>query len=284
MKATFASCLYFGEVVHQRFSPRPHQLRYRVFQGLFDLDELPRLSRDLRFFSHNQSNVFAFHDRDHGDASAGPLRGYVEDLLRRAGMPVDGGRIVLLCMPRIFGFVFNPISIYYCYDVAGSAQAIIYEVNNTFGQRHSYIVRAEPVGAGVRQYCKKEFYVSPFMDMDMIYEFNLGLPGENVATRINGNRLDGVPLIFASFMGARRELSDLTLLTALVKYPFLTLAVVAAIHWEAVKLFAKGVRVRRRPSMPKGPVTVADLPGGASSGTLAGGGVSTVHKRDKQSA
>jgi len=136
----------------------------------------------------------------------------------------------------------------------------------------------------VRQYCKKEFYVSPFMDMDMIYEFNLGLPGENVATRINGNRLDGVPLIFASFMGARRELSDLTLLTALVKYPFLTLAVVAAIHWEAVKLFAKGVRVRRRPSMPKGPVTVADLPGGASSGTLAGGGVSTVHKRDKQSA
>jgi DUF1365 family protein len=157
-------------------------------------------------------------------------------------------------------------------------------VNNTFGQRHSYIVRAEAVGSGVRQSCKKEFYVSPFMDMDMIYEFNLGLPGENMATRINGNRLDGAPLIFASFMGARRELSDLTLLTVLVKYPFLTLGVVAAIHWEAVKLFAKGLRVRRRPSMPKATVTFAALPVGASSGTCAGGGAITVHKRDKQSA
>jgi hypothetical protein len=244
-----ASCLYFGEVVHQRFSPRRHRLRYRVFQGLFDLDELPRLGRKLRFFSYNQTNVFALHDRDHGGGSAGGLRLYVEGLLREAGLSVDGGRIVLLCMPRIFGFVFNPLSIYYCYGADASIRATVYEVNNTFGQRHSYVVPIDSADRDeARQSCKKEFYVSPFMDMDMIYDFKLGLPGETVATCINGKRADGAPLIFASFTGDRRELSDRALVTALVKYPLLTLGVVAAIHWEAVKLFAKGLRLRPRPS------------------------------------
>jgi uncharacterized protein len=280
----FASCIYFGEVVHQRFSPWRHRLRYRVFQGLFDLDELPNLGRKLRFFSHNRANVFSFHDSDHGDAIGGTLRAYVENLLAHAGLSADGGRIAVLCMPRIFGFVFNPLSIFYCYTHGGGLIAILYEVNNTFGQRHSYLIPVEAtVGQGVRQGCKKEFYVSPFMDMDMTYDFKLTLPGEMLATSINGNRPDGAPLIFASFTGARRKLSDATLLTALVTYPLLTLQVVAAIHWEAIKLFAKGLRLRPRPSPPPAAVTFVQSPASPNDAAQAEA-LDCLHKMDKQSA
>jgi hypothetical protein len=281
----FASCLYFGEVVHQRFSPRRHRLRYRVFQGLFDLDELPRLGRKLRLFSYNQTNVFALHDRDHGGGSARGLRPYVEDLLREAGLAVDGGRIALLCMPRIFGFIFNPLSIYYCYGADGPLRATVYEVNNTFGQRHSYVIPVDGADCDqVLQSCKKEFFVSPFMDMDMIYDFKLGLPGETVATCINGKGADGAPLIFASFAGEQRELSDPTLVTALVKYPLLSLGVVAAIHWEAVKLFAKGLRLRPRPSPPLAAVTIATPPRETAHETPNAEASRLIHKKDKQSA
>ena len=253
------SCLYFGEVVHRRFAPRQHQLRYRVFQGLFDLDELPSLSRKLRLFSYNQLNVFSFHDCDHGSAAKDRLQTYIENLLTQAGLPTKGGRISILCMPRIFGFVFNPLSIYYCYSAGGNLQATIYEVNNTFGERHTYLMPVDDSEQRqVRHSCDKEFYVSPFMDMDMSYEFKLNLPGATVATCIRGNSIDGAPLIFASFTGERREMSDRLLLTTLVTHPFLTLGVVVAIHWEAAKLFAKGLGLRRRPSPPPAPVTFVE--------------------------
>ncbi|MDB5479599.1 MAG: hypothetical protein JWO83_652 [Caulobacteraceae bacterium] len=278
----FASCLYFGEVVHQRFSPRRHRLRYRVFQGLFDLDELPDLERKLRFFSHNRTNLFAFHDSDHGDG--GTLRAYVENLMRQAGLSVEGGRIVVLCMPRVLGFVFNPVSIFYCYDGQAGLVALIYEVNNTFGQRHSYVIAAESRARdGVRQRCEKAFYVSPFMDMDMNYDFRLTLPEATLATTIKGNDPDGAPLIFASFAGVRRELSDMSLLCALVRYPLLTVGVVAAIHWEAVKLFAKGLRLRPRPSPPAVAVTIVQTPR-ATAEEFARVNPSGLHKMDKQSA
>lgn len=281
----FASCFYFGEVVHQRFSPRRHHLRYRVFQGLFDLDELPSLGRKLRLFSHNRANVFAFHDSDHGNGDGETLRAYVENLLVQAGLSVDGGRIALLCMPRILGFVFNPLSVFYCYTRQGDLIATLYEVNNTFGQRHSYLIPVgTTTGERVDQMCKKEFYVSPFMDMDMTYDFRLTLPGATLATSINGNSADGPPLIFASFTGARRELSDMTLVTALATHPLLTLGVVAAIHWEAVKLLAKGMRIRHRPPLPPAAVTIVEPSGAAPNGFRQAEASDYLHKMDKQSA
>ena len=254
----FASSIYFGEVIHQRFSPRRHHLRYRVFQGLFDLDELPTLGRKLRFFSYNRVNVFSFHDTDHGDAAGGGLRAHVEALLAKAGLSIDGGRIDLLCMPRILGFVFNPLSIFYCFTRHGDLIAILYEVNNTFGQRHHYLIPVDATAGGnVRQACRKEFHVSPFMDMDMVYDFKLTVPAETLVTTVSGSQMGGAPLIYASFTGARRELSDATLVKALVIYPLLTLGVVGAIHWEAVKLLAKGLRLRRlRPPPPSGTAAV----------------------------
>jgi hypothetical protein len=278
-----ASGLYFGEVVHQRFFPRRHRLRYRVFQGLFDLDELPGLSRKLRLFSHNRANLFAFHDSDHGDG--GTLRAYVENLVTQAGLSIVGGRIAVLCMPRILGFVFNPLSIFYCYNREGSLVANLYEVNNTFGERHSYLIPAEVADHdGVKHRCEKVFYVSPFMDMAMNYDFKLTLPGATLATVINGSRADGAPLILASFFGTRRELSDRMLLLALTTYPLLTVGVVAAIHWEAVKLFAKGLRLRRRPAPPLADVTIVRPPRATPREATQTEALDCLHKMDKQSA
>jgi uncharacterized protein len=253
----FRSGLYEGEVVHQRFAPRRHRLRYAVFQMLFDLDETDRLADGLRLFSHNRLNAFSLHDADHGDRDGAPLRGYVERILAAAGIEIEGGRIELLCMPRVLGLVFNPLSVYYCHHRDGALAAMIYEVSNTFGQRHSYLIPADQTaGEVVKQSCEKDFYVSPFMDMEMTYEFRLAEPGDRAVTTINGRGPDGTLLIFASFTGARRELDDRTLLRLLLAYPFMTIGVVLAIHWEALKLFAKGLKLRRRPPAPKRAVTV----------------------------
>ena len=249
--------LYVGAVTHERFAPRRHRLRYAMFQMLFDLDETPALARRLRLFSHNAFNIVGFHDRDHGDAREGPLRGWVEETLGRAGTPIDGGRILLLCMPRILGYVFNPLSIYFCHHRDGDLAAILYEVNNTFGERHSYLIPvSDPAGAPVRQSCAKAFHVSPFMDMAMTYDFQITRPGETLATTIHGRDSAGALVIAAAFTGVRINVTDASLARALVTHPLLTLKVVAAIHLEAAKLLLKGLRLRPHPPAPREPVSV----------------------------
>lgn len=250
------SALYAGVVTHQRFAPKRHFLRYRLFQMLFDLDETPSLARRLRLFSHDAFNLVAFHDRDHGDGRAGPLRGWVEDTLARAGLPIDGGRILLLCMPRILGHVFNPLSIYFCHRRDGALAAMLYEVNNTFGERHSYLIPVtDPTAGTIRQSCAKAFHVSPFMDMAMTYHFRLALPAERVAVAIEGRDAAG-PVISAAFAGRRSPLTDWHLLKAFLRHPLLAMQVLGAIHWEALKLWRKGVKIRRLPPLPADPVSI----------------------------
>ena len=241
------SAIYAGEVFHQRFRPRAHRLRYRVFQCLFDLDEIDAMARRLRLFSRNRFNLFAFHDRDFGDRSGNPLRPQVEALMRQAGQEPDGGPIRLLTMPRMLGHVFNPISLWFCHRRDGSLATLIYEVTNTFKERHSYVI---PVAAGqareavIRQACDKEFYVSPFMDLDMRYDFTVEPPMEGTKVVVAGSDGQG-PLIVAAFSGKRRELSDGALVRAFLRHPLLTLKVVAGIHIEALWLFLKRIGVRR---------------------------------------
>lgn len=256
------SALYRGFVTHQRFAPRRHFLRYAMFQILFDLDEIPALSRRLRLFSHNAFNLVGFDDRDHGDGRAGPLRAWVEETLAAAGVAIDGGRIQVLCMPRVFGFVFNPISIYWCHRPDGSVAAMLYEVNNTFGGRHAYVLPVEAGDAApVRHSCAKAFHVSPFMGMDMSYDFQIGAPGERLVTTIHGKDAAGRLLIAAAFAGERRDLTDAVLARLLLTHPLLTLKVVAAIHLEAAKLLLKGVRLHPgppRPSQNRQTITLSD--------------------------
>jgi DUF1365 family protein len=252
-----SSCLYTGTVMHRRFKPKQHRLSYRVFWALLDLDELPALANKLRFFSRERFNLFGFYTVDHGDGSATPLRAQVEAHLKKAGIDLDGGAIRLLCMPRLLGFTFNPISVYYCYHRDGALTALLYEVHNTFGERHSYLI---PVGDSasdaLEQRCLKAFYVSPFMDMDIAYTFRVQKPAERIALVIDGADSNG-RVITASLAGARRELTDGALLASFAAFPLLTLKVVAGIHWEALKLWIKGMRLRPRPPAPPAITIVA---------------------------
>jgi DUF1365 family protein len=246
------SALYSGVVVHQRFKPRGHRLRYRLAQMLFDLDAMPA----LRLFSHNRFNLVSFHDRDHLDGSGTDLRVQVEQALTDAGLGPDGGPIRLLCMPRILGHAFNPISVFFCHRRDGSLMALLYEVNNTFRQRHSYLIPVEdPDAAMIRQHCAKAFYVSPFMRMDMTYAFHVVPPAEATAVIVHGDDDEG-RVITASFVARREDLTDKALVGMLLRHGLLSLKVIGAIHWEAAKLWLKGLRIQPRPSPPDHAVTI----------------------------
>jgi DUF1365 family protein len=253
-----ASALYRGEVMHRRARPRMHQLKYRVFWLLLDLSELDRLDARLKLFSRSRFNVLSFHDRDHGDGSATPLRDQVEALLGRAGLELGGGPIRLLTMPRVLGYVFNPISLFYCHHADGRLAAMIYEVTSTFGVRHAYLIPVPPADQAdglIAQCAAKALHVSPFMGMEMDYEFRGRVPGERLELTICGFDADGL-LITAALSAARRPMTDRALLAAVVAIPLLTLKVVAAIHWEALRLWLKGVRLRPEPPRASQPVTL----------------------------
>jgi DUF1365 family protein len=254
MKAS-GSALYSGEVTHVRLRPRRHRLRYCIFYLLIDLDEIDQLASSLRLFSHNRFNLFSFSGRDHGDGSEASLREQMERHLRNAGVEA-GGPIRLLAMPRILGYAFNPLSIYFCHHKDGSLAAIVYEVNNTFGQRHSYLISVAAGSNGaIRQQSRKSLYVSPFMTTDMTYFFTVLPPGESLAISIRGHDAEG-PLIVAKLIGKRRALTDASLLRAFLLFPLLTFKVIAAIHWEALLLWLEGVRLQRRPPRPDREVTI----------------------------
>jgi DUF1365 family protein len=246
------SALYVGEVMHRRLRPVAHRFRYRAFWLLLDLDQPPR----LRLFSQNRFNLFALHDTDHGDGSSTPLRVQAERMLSQAGIDLAGGPIRLLCMPRTLGYNFNPLSIYYCHRAGGELAALIYQVHNTFGERHCYVAAVETESGDIRQNCRKAFYVSPFMDMEMAYDFRLAEPDERLAIRIGASQ-NGHHVFSAALAARRRELDDRALLSAFLSLPLITLKVTLAIHWEALRLWLKGVRLRVRPPPPAHHITLA---------------------------
>jgi DUF1365 family protein len=253
-----SSGVYVGSVVHSRLRPRRHRLSYSCYWLFLDLDEFEAISRRIRAFSLERLNLFSLCNRDHGTGSSIPFRDQAEGQLMRAGIDTEGGKIFLLTMPRILGHGFNPLSVYYCYRKDGALAALIYEVHNTFGQRHSYLIPASAKDGKVRQSCEKCFYVSPFMDLGLNYEFEISEPDERVSVAIRVSDTSGT-LLTASLAGARKQLSDRTLLKCFVTHPLLTMKVVAAIHWEAARLWWKGVRLVPRPAPPDHPVTASSV-------------------------
>ena len=255
--AGLRSCLYFGEVMHKRLRPFSHRFRYRVFSLFLDLDELPELTRRLPLLSHNRFNIFSFEDRDHGPRDGSPLRPWAEAQLLAAGIDLQGGALRLLCFPRIFGYVFNPLSVWFCHHRDGSLRAIIYEVKNTFGEQHCYLI---PVPAGNRedspilQSCDKGFYVSPFIEMASAYRFRLREPGQKLSILIRQAVAEG-EILLATLTGRRVPIDGGGLWQALLRYPLMTAKVMAAIHWEALWLWRKGARYYQRGAPPDQPVT-----------------------------
>lgn len=249
------SAIYVGSVMHRRLYPRVHRFRYRAFWLLLDLDELETLSGSLRWFSHNRSNLFSLQDSDHGDGSATPLRAQVEHKLREARIDATGGSIRLLCMPRTLGYCFNPLSVYFCSHADGTPAALVYQVHNTFGERHSYVIPASKQDVEVRQSCRKALYVSPFMNMNMRYDFRVSGPDAHLAVGIRVVASDG-PILNAVLAGEKQVLTSRTLLRIFLTIPAITLKVIVVIHWEALRLWLKGLRMRQRPAPPAHPATI----------------------------
>jgi DUF1365 family protein len=250
------SGLYTGLVTHTRLTPFRHHFRYRVFSLVLDVDEIGALARRLRLLSHNAPGLLSFHDRDHGDGSGMPVRQWVDAQLAAAGYET-GGRIRLLCFPRLLGFVFNPLAMYFCEDRAGRLMAILHQVSNTFGERHSYLLPVAPGDGLVSQTCGKGFHVSPFFPVEGGYRFRIAPPAERFAVHIRYAGSDGGDRMVASHIASRTELTDGAVLRAVLRHPLMTLKVVAGIHWEALKLWWRGATFHRKPAPPLAPVTAA---------------------------
>jgi uncharacterized protein len=249
------SSLYVGSVMHRRLGPRAHRFRYRAFWLLIDLDELPLLPGRLWLLSHNRANLFSLHDTDHGDGTSTPLRVQVERHLGAAGLDIGVGRVSLLTMPRTFGCGFNPLSIYFCHQADGNLVALVYQVHNTFGERHSYVIPVVRRSGPVHQRRRKEFHVSPFLDMNLHYDFRVTGPDDHIAVGIRASTPSG-PLMTAVLKGARKVLDDHALIGVAITIPAITLKVVAAIHWEALRLWLKGIPYRHKPDAPSNTVSV----------------------------
>jgi DUF1365 family protein len=254
-----AAALYFGDVMHARLKPMGHRFSYRVMSLLIDLDRLDAADRMSPLFAVNRAALYSFHEADHGERDGSSLRAYVQRCAVSRGIDLTGGRVTLLCYPRLFGYTFNPLSVYFCHLVDGTLAMMIYEVRNTFGDIHPYVLPVQPEQisrAGIRQEQDKLFYVSPFIGMMMRYRFRISPPGEDVKLRILETDRDG-PLLAATFTGRRRALSSAALLRSFATLPLLTFKIFAAIHWQALRLWLKGARLVPR---LRAPADVAAVP------------------------
>jgi DUF1365 family protein len=252
--ADAAAALYFGDVMHARLKPLRHRFNYRVMNLLIDLDRLIEANRQSPLFGVNRAALYSFNEKDHGQRDGSSLRAYAERCAAGHGIDLKGGRVLLLCYPRLMGYTFNPLSAYFCYRADGHLALIIYEVRNTFGDIHPYVlpVRSGEISdAGIRQQQDKLFYVSPFIEMAMRYHFRVTPPpGERVKLRILETDRGG-PLLAATFNGRRRALTTAALLLSFFSLPLLTFKIVAAIHWEALRLWLKGARLVPRSNAPQ---------------------------------
>jgi DUF1365 family protein len=240
------TCLYRGKVVHRRLNPVRHELRYRVFNLFADVDRLEDTGNRLRFFSYNRFNLFSIMDRNHGPGDGTPIREHAWKLAGGAEGGEHVRRLFMFCYPSVLGYVFNPLTVYYGFDAEDRLCLMIYEVNNTFGGRHSYVV---PVAGVLSRKAPKSFFVSPFNLVEGQYTFHFITPGERMALGV-ALSIAGKPVLNAYVSGSRARLSDSALLRSFLGIPFLTLKVTGAIHLQALRLWWKGLTLKKRPQTP----------------------------------
>jgi DUF1365 family protein len=249
--APIRSCIYQGRVMHHRLRPVQHRFVYRVFSVFLDLDELPALNTRLRLFSVERRNLLSFRAADHGDRDGTALHPWVTQQLAASGIALVRPRIMLLCFPRVLGYAFNPLSIYFCYD-DDRLTAIVYEVKNTFGGQHAYVfpVQREDNHRRLTAHgCDKNFSVSPFIDMEARYEFDVAVPDQRLCVVIRESER-GAPLLVASQVGRRRPLTDTTIFACLAVDLFMTFKVFVGIHVEALRLWLRGVPLLTQVTRP----------------------------------
>ena len=239
------SYIYNGEVIHKRFKPRTHFFKYKVFSLYLDFDEINEINKKIYFFSHNKFNLMSFYDKDHGPRDGSSLVDWVKKNLKSIGIIDKELKIKILCYPRILGYVFNPLSIFFIFNKNSDLISILYEVKNTFGEQHTYVFKVEEGGNFVKNNFNKKFFVSPFMDLDSTYNFKVLNPGNNLSVIIDQRDKSG-KLLFASQDGVRSSFNSKNLLFSYIKHPLMTLKIISAIHYEALRLWLKGIKLVKR--------------------------------------
>ena len=236
-----SSCIYSGLVTHERFKPKKHFFSYKTFSLLIDLNEIEDLEKKIKFFSYNKFNILSFYSIDHGNRDGSSLIKCVKNTLKKSKINFKLGKIKLLCYPRFFGYVFNPLSIFYCYDKNLKLKAVLYEVKNTFDEQHTYIFRFSNSSNLILHKCSKKFYVSPFIEMKTFYNFRLIKPGKKINILIKQNDEKGL-LLIARQTGKRLDLTSKNLFFQFLKHPLMSVKVISAIHFEAFRLWIKGIK------------------------------------------
>lgn len=249
------SSIYNGTVIHKRFKPKKHYFKYSVFSLLIDLSDLNNLNKNISFFSYNRFNLISFFDKDHGQRDGSSLTEWVKKNLEENNIFSKDIRIKLLCYPRIFGYVFNPLSVFFVYDHNENLISILYEVKNTFGEQHTYVFRVDDKNNLIKNNCSKKFHVSPFIEMDCQYFFKILKPGDKLSVIIDQYDKEG-KILFASQDGERNDLNSTQLIKSYLKHPLMTLKIISAIHFEAFKLWLKGIRLVKKKFNIKNNLTV----------------------------
>ncbi len=250
-----SSCIYNGNVIHKRFKPKKHFFKYKVFSLFIDLSELNELDNKLKFFSLNKFNLISFYEKDHGERDGSSLLNWVKLNLSNNNISTENIKINLLCYPRILGYVFNPLSIFFVYDKDENLISILYEVKNTFGEQHTYVFKVESENKLIQNNCSKKFHVSPFIEMNCNYFFRILNPGDNLSVKIDQYDQEG-KILFASQDGKRSDLTSENLMNSYLKHPLMTFKIISAIHFEAFKLWIKGIKFVKKKLKIRNNITV----------------------------
>ena len=238
------SNIYEGKVIHKRFKPKYHYFKYNVFSLFLDLDEINLIQKKIKIFSNNSFNILSFCDKDHGPRDGSNLKNWVIENLKSNNIKFENIKVKLLCYPRIFGYVFNPLSIFFVYDNRSKIIAVLYEVKNTFGEQHTYIFKVEDENI-ITNSCDKKFFVSPFIEMKSKYSFRIIKPEKKLSVSIDQSDMEG-KLLYASQDGVAKEINNKNMLLSYISHPLMTFKVIAAIHFEALKLWLKGVKLVKK--------------------------------------
>ena len=248
------SSIYNGTVIHKRFKPKTHFFKYSVFSLLIDLSELNYLDKTIKMFSFNKFNLVSFYEKDHGNRDGSSLVSWVKKNLKDNNINCENVKIKLLCYPRILGYVFNPLSVFYIYNESEKLVSIFYEVKNTFGEQHTYIFKVDSDQNLYQHNCSKKFHVSPFIEMDCKYFFRILKPGEKISVIIDQYQTDE-KILYASQDGKRVNFNSKELIKSYIKHPLMTFKIISAIHYEAFKLWLKGIKFIKKTLKIKNNIT-----------------------------
>ena len=250
------SNIYNGTVIHKRFKPKKHFFKYSVFSLLIDLSELDYLDKQVRFFSYNKINLISFYDKDHGNRDGTSIIDWVKKNLNQNSISSENIKVKLLCYPRILGYVFNPLSVFYVYNNQDKLIAVLYEVKNTFGEQHTYIFKINNSDKLLQHSCLKKFHVSPFIEMDCKYFFRTLVPDKKMSVVIDQYDNNDEKLLYASQDGYIADLKISELLKSYIKHPLMTFKIIIAIHFEAFKLWSKGIKFIKKKLKLKNNITI----------------------------